>query len=115
MRRLTYAGEVLTTGSAVAEALLNYAQYVIRAETSVSLEIPVLEENGVVAQRTILIGPATQLDSRLVDGIVGDEEAERFPVPSFPPVGGKGVPSDIEPIPEYPGGVLPPRGQADRG
>ncbi|HXD61075.1 MAG TPA: hypothetical protein VN619_04015 [Lacisediminihabitans sp.] len=102
MRRVTYAGEALMTGSAVAEALLDYAQYVIRAETSVSVSVPVLEQNGVVVDRTILLGPATQLESRYADGIVGDEEARRFPVPAFPPVGGKGMPADIEPLPEYP-------------
>lgn len=96
------------TGDAVAIALLNYAQYVIRAGTSVSVDVPVLEQNGVIASRTILLGPATQLESRYADGDVGDDETNRFPVPRFPPVGGKGMPAELEPLPEYLPGELPP-------
>ncbi|WP_349897209.1 hypothetical protein [Parafrigoribacterium soli] len=102
MRRVTYAGEVLLTGSAVADALLNYAQYVIRAGTSVSIEIPVLEKDGKIVSRTILLGPATQLHSGYADGVSSEEERQRFPIPTFVPVGGKGMPSDIQPLPEYP-------------
>ena len=91
------------TGTGVAEALLNYAQYVIRADTSVTVTIPVLERNGRVFPRTLLLGPATQLESQYADGVIDEEEEElRFPVPEFTPVGGKGTPRDIEPLPTFP-------------
>ena len=38
---------------------------------------------------------------RSLDDPVTREEARRFPVPELVPVGGKGMPSDIEPLPEY--------------
>ena len=53
--------------------------------------------------RTLLLGPATQLESQYADGVIDEEEEElRFPVPEFTPVGGKGTPRDIEPLPTFP-------------
>ena len=87
MKRINFAGTSLMTGNAVADALLNFATHL---DSSVTVDIPVLESNGVVEPHTLLLGPATQLSVVDADG-VQPNEAELFPVPEFPPVGGIAV------------------------
>lgn len=101
MKEVILATDTLTTGSAVADALLDYTQVVIRNATSVTVTIPILAANGVIEDRTILLGPATQIETRDVDGVT-DDELSRFPVPSFTPVGGRGAPAHLEPLPGMP-------------
>jgi hypothetical protein len=101
MKHVIYGGEPLVTGSAVADALLEYSMVVVRNGTSVPVTIPILSANGSIEQRSILLGPATQLETQDVDGS-NDEEEARFPVPRFPAVGGKGIPADLDPLPELP-------------
>lgn len=104
--------DTLVTGSAVADALLEYAQIVIRNGTSSTVTIPILATNGVVEHRSILIGPATQIETQDADGVT-DDELNRFPVPAFTPIGGKGAPADIEPLPGMPEGLDPARRRGD--
>lgn len=106
MKQLRIGQDTLVTGSAVADALLEYAQIVIRNGTSATVTIPILATNGMVDQRSILIGPATQLETQDVDGVT-DDELNRFPVPKFTPIGGKGAPADLEPLPGMPEGLDP--------
>lgn len=106
MKEISIGQDCLVTGSAVADALLAYAQIVVRNGTSSTVSIPVLAPNGVVEERSILIGPATQLVVQDVDGVTDDELA-RFPVPAFYPIGGKGAPADLAPLPGLPDGLNP--------
>lgn len=101
MKHVIYGGEPLVTGSDVADALLAYSEVVVRNGTSVSVTIPILSSNGVIERRSILLGPATQLETQDIDGSNADE-LTRFPVPHFPAVGGKGIPADLDPLPELP-------------
>src|SRR5918995_2135246 len=63
MDRLHYAGNSVLTGSAIAAALLEYAEVLAKAGTSATVDIPTLEEDGSVGRSKLLIGPASQLIS----------------------------------------------------
>ena len=87
MKRISYAGGSIITGAAVAAALLEYSTGVAGDATNVSVDVPVLEENGTTTIHTILLGPSSQFDVSDVDGQTPDlDEAERFPVPALPSV-----------------------------
>ncbi|TBN55466.1 hypothetical protein EYE40_14775 [Glaciihabitans arcticus] len=91
MKRITYSGGSLVTGNAITAALLEYTTSVADAENSVTVDIPVLEENGEVTVHTLLLSPASQFDVADVGGISDAEEAARFPVPVMPQIGIVGV------------------------
>jgi hypothetical protein len=61
MDRIFYAGESALTGTAIAHALLEYAQALAVAETSATIEIPVLTDEGSPTTAMYLIGPASQI------------------------------------------------------
>jgi len=90
MKRINYDGQSLVSGSAVAEALLTFAETVARRGASATATIPVLEDNGSVLNHSLLLTAATALETFDIDG-GDDNEAERFPVPKFPSLGGKVV------------------------
>jgi hypothetical protein len=99
MKRITYNGEPLVTGTAVAEALVHYVTHVAAMAAAVAVDIPALEQNGAVQAHTLVLSAATQLAVIDVDGLSVEEEDSRFPVPEFPPVGGQAFampPEDIE-------------------
>ena len=97
MKRITYSGGSIVTGNAITAALLEYTTTVADAENSVTVDIPVLEENGETSVHTLLLSPASQFDVADVGGISAREEARRFPVPEMPLVGiSGGVESDGE-------------------
>jgi hypothetical protein len=87
MKRITYNGESIVTGNAIAEALLEYTTSVADAENSVTVDITVLEDNGETSIHTLLLSQASQFDVTDVGGIAEGEEAWRFPVPEMPQVG----------------------------
>lgn len=97
MKRITFSGNSIITGSAVAVALLEYATHIALGANSVAVDIPVLEMNGKKSVHTLLLGPSSQFDVSDVDGLSSAEETEAFPVPEFPPIGDVGV---SEPSPE---------------
>jgi len=69
MDRLHYAGHSILTGSTIARAILNYAQALAEADTSATIDVPTLNEDGSLGRSEILIGPASQL-------ITDSEESE---------------------------------------
>jgi hypothetical protein len=87
MKRITYSGGSIVTGNAITAALLQYTTTVADAENSVTVNIPVLEENGEVAVHEFLLSQASQFDVADVGGVSAEEEAKRFPVPEMPQVG----------------------------
>ena len=85
MKSITFASGTIVTGSAVAKALVDYVASLSGSVTSSSIDIPVQEANGTVATHTIVLGSAVQFDIADIDGVVpGEDEEERFPVPSMP-------------------------------
>jgi hypothetical protein len=69
MDRLHYAGHSILTGTDIARAILNYAQALAEANTSATIDVPTLNEDGSLGRSEILIGPASQL-------ITDSEESE---------------------------------------
>ncbi|AZS37125.1 hypothetical protein CVS47_01753 [Microbacterium lemovicicum] len=61
MHRITYAGSSILTGSEIAHALLAYAQALAVADTSATIEIPTVEDDGSIGKSELLVGPASQL------------------------------------------------------
>ncbi|MDX2375429.1 hypothetical protein M4I32_01260 [Microbacterium sp. LRZ72] len=72
MHRITYAGDWFVTGSAIAHALLDYAQALSQAEASATIEVPTREADGSIGRSEVLIGPASQLAAHEED-MDGDE------------------------------------------
>lgn len=72
MKRIHYAGDVLLTSDAVAEAVVEYAAALARAESSTELTIPVILENGMAAKASLLLGPASQLVAQPAVDPVGE-------------------------------------------
>ena len=91
MKKVTHAGGSIVTGTAVADALLEYATQMGRWAKRVSIDIPVLEDDGTVAVHTILFGSASALVSSEVDGPADAAEENRFPMPEFPTLGAVAV------------------------
>lgn len=89
MKRITYNGEPMVTGTAVAEALVHYVTHVAAMAAAVAVDVPALEENGTVRSHTLVLSAATQLAVIDVDGLSAEDDEARFPVPEFPPVGGQ--------------------------
>lgn len=87
MKQISYAGTSIITGSAVADALVEYATSVASTSMTVAIDIPVLEPNGSAKTHTIMVGPGTQFGVTDVDGLPPDTEDELFPVPQLPSVG----------------------------
>lgn len=63
MDLIRYAGESVLTGSAIAAALLEYAEVLAKANTSTTVDIPIRNEDGTIGRSKFLIGPASQLVS----------------------------------------------------
>jgi hypothetical protein len=63
MERISYSGLSVLTGSAIARAVIAYANALAQGESSASVEIPVRLEDGRESRATLLIGPASQLIS----------------------------------------------------
>lgn len=65
--RISYASDTFVTGTTIAKALLAYARDLAKNETSDTIELPVLGEDGKRTRTTLLIGPASQILSAPVD------------------------------------------------
>lgn len=77
MDRVSYVGESLLTGTAIAQALLDYAQALAEVGSSGTVEIPVLDANGNAASARLLVGPASQLVITTIDTALAEiEDAE---------------------------------------
>ncbi|MET0673209.1 MAG: hypothetical protein ABWY37_06930 [Microbacterium pygmaeum] len=63
MDRIHYAGHSVLTGTAIAEALLDYAQALAEAGGSSTVQLPILNEDGSRGRSEVLVGPSSQLIS----------------------------------------------------
>lgn len=66
MDKITYAGESFLTGSAIAHALMDYAQALAQVAGSAMVEFPALDDAGEPVRSEILLGPASQILSTTV-------------------------------------------------
>ncbi|SMH49857.1 hypothetical protein SAMN06295885_3427 [Rathayibacter oskolensis] len=77
MERIHYAGSSVLTGSAIARALVRYAEALAMRKGSMTVEIPVRRPSGGEGRASLLIGPASQLFSETEDSAydeIVDEE-----------------------------------------
>ena len=95
MKQLNYDGQSLVTGTAAADAIMEYAEAVARMTASKSVEVAVLEASGKIVQHSLLLTTGTALDTFDLDTTEPDED-ERFPVPDLPPLGGRAVAASLE-------------------
>lgn len=99
MKRISFDGRHFVTGSSVADALAEYAVVVARMNTGASVDIPVMEENGLVNQHTFVLNGSNSIEILDIDGDLSeDDEDDRFPLPKFTPIGGKAVAVDADDI-----------------
>jgi hypothetical protein len=92
MKRINFDGRYFVTGGAVADALAEYAVVVARMNTGATVDIPVMEENGLINQHTFVLNGSNAIEILDVDGVLPEEDEEsRFPIPEFTPIGGKAV------------------------
>lgn len=61
MHRVHYAGNSILTGTAIARALLEYAQALAEAGSSATVDVPTINDDGTPGRSDILVGPASQL------------------------------------------------------
>jgi len=61
MDRIHYAGGELLTGSAIADAIVDYAAALASRRSAASIDIPIRGHDGVITRAHLLIGPASQL------------------------------------------------------
>ena len=87
MKRITYSGGSFVTSDASTSALLDYVTSVADAESSVAVDVTVLEENDETSVHTLVLNPATEFDVVDVDGLTEQDETARFPVPELPIIG----------------------------
>jgi hypothetical protein len=82
MDRIHYAGDSVLTGTAIAEALLEYAEALAKVDASATVDIPTRLEDGSAGRTKFLIGPASQLASDMepsdYEEIVDDELVAQF-------------------------------------
>ncbi|MCU1479278.1 MAG: hypothetical protein JWQ19_64 [Subtercola sp.] len=70
MERIHYASGSILTGTAIARALLEYAEALAEKNESATVDIPTRREDGSTGRANFLIGPSSQ--------IVSDTEQSEF-------------------------------------
>lgn len=84
MKQVSHSAGSFVTGNAAAEALLEFAVSVTGNARSAAVDITVLEEDGRITQRSLLVSPGSQFEVIELPDASPTDEASRFPVPSFP-------------------------------
>jgi hypothetical protein len=85
MKSITFASGTLVTSGAVAAALIEFVAQMTSTDSSVAVDIPVLEANGTITKHTILVSPSMQFDIVDIDGESGPYSEEgSFPAPEMP-------------------------------
>ncbi|RZS64316.1 hypothetical protein EV187_2696 [Agromyces ramosus] len=64
---IVYAGEEMTTGDEIAQALLKYSAALAERGSASTVEIPTLSDDGTRSTATVLVGPASQIVARPVE------------------------------------------------
>lgn len=84
MKQVSHPAGSFTTGNAAAEALLEFAVTVTGNARSAAVDITVLEDDGRIATRSLLVSPGSQFEVIELPDPAPADEASRFPVPAFP-------------------------------
>jgi hypothetical protein len=63
MDRIYYVGDSVLTGSAIAGALLEYAEALAKAQSAGTVAIPTRLADGAQGRSTFLVGPSSQIVS----------------------------------------------------
>ena len=61
MDRIHYAGDSLVTGTDIARAVVGYAQVLADSNSSATIDVPILMEDGSRGTAEFLVGPASQI------------------------------------------------------
>lgn len=64
MERIYYAGSSFLTGDAIAQALVNYARFLVAHRSTAAVDIPIRNSDGSKGRASFLLGPTTQLVSK---------------------------------------------------
>lgn len=72
MKRVTYGGGSILTGDRIADALLDYAAALARAESADHLRVPAVGADGLPAVVDVVLGPASQLLAE-AEGVAGGD------------------------------------------
>lgn len=78
MKHIHYDGSIVTTGNAIAQAVIEYAAVLGANGRSDTVNVPTFDEHGASTVATLLIGPASQI---VIDDAPDDElepEDEEF-------------------------------------
>lgn len=70
MKHIHYDGSIVTTGDAIAEAVIEYAAVLGANGRSDTVNVPTFDEHGTSTVATLLIGPASQI---VIDDAPDDE------------------------------------------
>jgi len=76
MQQISYSGDTFVTSDLIAEKVLEYAATLGHAGSDDTIEIPAVDESGKVWKIQLLIGPASQLITRQIEGAEQDLHAE---------------------------------------
>jgi hypothetical protein len=72
MKTVSYAGLSFSTADDIADALLQLAAALGQNERAETVDIPVIDDNGLATSVQLVIGPASQFISRPVDSPYAD-------------------------------------------
>ena len=61
MKHIHYDGSIVTTGNAIAQAVIEYAAVLGANGRSDTVNVPTFDEHGTSTVATLLIGPASQI------------------------------------------------------
>lgn len=78
MRRVTYAGGTFLTGDRIADALLDYAAQIARADSADHLVVPTIGPGGERGTVDVVLGPASQLLAERENLEISDVEDAAF-------------------------------------
>jgi len=79
-----YAGGSVVTSDGIANIVLEYASELARVETSATLDVPTIAEDGTLHSAQLLLGPASQLiavdaeDSEALTGAISGADEVSF-------------------------------------
>jgi hypothetical protein len=90
MELIHYADGSILTGTAIARAILDYAQVLASRDTAATIEVPTRMDDGSLGSATFLLGPASQIvavtttspygeveDADLVEWLVAETARQR--------------------------------------
>ncbi len=67
MKRISYAGGAIVTGDRLADAVMDYAAALARADLADHVRVPALAADDRITEFDLLIGPASQLIAERIE------------------------------------------------